>query len=145
MANYYLWFKSFHLIFAICWIVGLLYLPRIYVYHTRVTFGGEADKIFQVMERRLLRFIMNPAMIATFVLGVINAYIYGFIALGTWFHVKMLAVLILVIIHGLLARWRKDFISGKNVHSERFYRILNEVSTICVVVTVIMVIVKPFD
>jgi len=124
---------------------GLLYLPRIYVYHTKVAVGSETDKTFQVMEQKLLRFIMNPAMISTFIFGLINAYIYGFAALDTWFHIKMLAVLILVIFHGLLARWRKDFATGNNVHSEKFYRIINEVPTFCMIVAVIMVIVKPFD
>lgn len=145
MANYYLWFKSIHLISAICWMAGLLYLPRIYVYHTRVKVGSETDKTFQIMELKLLRFIMNPAMISTFIFGLINAYIYGFAALDAWFHVKMFAVLILVIFHGLLARWRKDFANGKNFHSEKFYRIVNEIPAICMIVAVIMVIVKPFD
>ncbi|MGX6960050.1 MAG: protoporphyrinogen oxidase HemJ [Rickettsia endosymbiont of Pentastiridius leporinus] len=145
MASYYLWFKSIHLISAICWIAGLLYLPRIYAYHSKVKIGSEMDKTFQIMELRLLRIIMNPAMISTFIFGLINAYIYGFVALGVWFHVKILAVLVLVIFHGLLARWRKDFAKGKNLHSEKFYRVINEVPTICMIIAVIMVIVKPFD
>ncbi|AFB21597.1 protoporphyrinogen oxidase HemJ [Rickettsia canadensis] len=145
MTSYYLWFKSIHLISAICWMVGLLYLPRIYVYHTKAEIGSELDSTLQVMELKLLRFIMNPAMISTFIFGLINAYIYGFVALGNWFHIKMLAVLILVIFHGLLARWRKDFANGKNIHSENFYGIVNEIPTICMIIAVIMVIVKPFD
>ncbi|CEO16841.1 hypothetical protein RMONA_02165 [Rickettsia monacensis] len=145
MASYYLWFKSVHLISAICWMAVLLYLPRIYVYHTKAKIGSELDSTLQVMELKLLRFIMNPAMISTFIFGLINAHIYGFVALDTWFYVKMFAVLILVIFHGLLARWRKDFANGKNVHSEKFYRIVNEIPAICMIVAVIMVIVKPFD
>lgn len=145
MENYYLWFKAIHLISAICWMIGLLYLPRIYVYHTRAKIGGEADKMLQIMELKLMRVTMNPAMISTFIFGIINAYIYGIVALGAWFHVKMLVIIILVIFHGLLARWRKDFANGKNTHSEKFYRILNEVPTICMVVAVTMVIVKPFE
>ncbi|WP_341793489.1 MULTISPECIES: protoporphyrinogen oxidase HemJ [unclassified Rickettsia] len=145
MANYYLWFKAIHLISAICWMLGLLYLPRMYVYHTKVKIGGEADKMLQVMELKLMRIIMNPTMISTFIFGIINAYIYGIVALGVWFHVKMLAVVILVIFHGLLARWRKDFATGKNTHSEKFYRLVNEIPTVCMVVAVTMVIVKPFE
>lgn len=145
MASYYLWFKSIHLISAICWMAGLLYLPRIYAYHSKVKVNSEMDKTFQTMELKLLRIIMNPAMISTFIFGLINAYIYGFVALGAWFHAKMLAVLVLVIFHGLLTRWRKDFANGKNVHSEKFYRIVNEIPAVCMVVAVIMVIVKPFD
>jgi putative membrane protein len=125
--------------------VGLLYLPRLYAYHTRVVKNSETDKLFQLMESRLLRIIMNPAMIATYIFGIINSYIYGLIALGKWFHIKMVAVLIITIFHGLLARWRKNFANGENKHSEKFYRTINEVPTIFMIIAVIMVIVKPFD
>ncbi|MCC8371619.1 MAG: protoporphyrinogen oxidase HemJ [Rickettsia endosymbiont of Pseudomimeciton antennatum] len=145
MASYYLWFKAFHLISAISWMIGLLYLPRLYVYHSRVAVGSETDKIFQLMESRLLRIIMNPAMILTYTLGIINSHIYGLVALGTWFYVKMTAVLGITIFHGLLARWRKNFINGKNNHSEKFYRTINEVPALFMIIAVIMVIVKPFD
>lgn len=145
MASYYLWFKSIHLISAICWMAGLLYLPRMYVYHTKAIVGGEADKMLQLMELRLLKFIMNPAMISTFVFGLINAYIYGIVALGTWFHMKMFVVMILTIFHGLLSIWRKNFANGVNNHTEKFYRIINEVPTICMIIAVFMVIIKPFD
>lgn len=145
MASYYLWFKAIHLISVISWMAGLLYLPRLYSYHTRVIVGTEHDKMFQLMEYRLLKIIMNPAMISTFIFGLINSYIYGLVALGTWFHIKMAAVLGITIFHGLLARWRKDFVNGKNYHSEKFYRIINEVPALLMVVAVIMVIVKPFE
>lgn len=101
--------------------------------------------MFVLMERRLLRVIMNPAMVFTYIFGFLNAYIYGFGALGIWFHVKLAAVLGLTLVHGLLARWRKDFEGGKNMRSENFYRILNEVPTFFMAVAVIMVIVKPFE
>ncbi|MDN3031197.1 MAG: protoporphyrinogen oxidase HemJ [Candidatus Tisiphia sp.] len=145
MASYYLWFKAFHLISAISWMVGLLYLPRLYVYHSRVAVGSESDKTFQLMESKLLRIIMNPAMISTYTLGIINSYIYGLVALGTWFYIKMTAVLGITIFHGLLSRWRKNFVDGKNNHSEKFYRIANEVPALLMIIAVIMVIVKPFD
>jgi len=145
MSSYYLWFKAFHLIAAISWMIGLLYLPRLYAYHTKVVIGSEADKMFQLMEVRLMRIIMNPAMISTYIFGLINSYIYGIAALGAWFHVKMLVVLGLTIFHGLLARWRKDFVNGNNQHSEKFYRIINEIPAILMIIAVIMVIVKPFD
>jgi putative membrane protein len=124
---------------------GLLYLPRIYVYHTKASVGSEMDKTFQLMERRLLKIIMNPAMIATYVFGFINAYIYGLVALGLWFHIKMTAVLGLTIMHGLLARWRKDFAISKNKHSEKFYRVINEISTFLMIIAVSMVVIKPFE
>ncbi|MCC8418045.1 MAG: protoporphyrinogen oxidase HemJ [Rickettsia endosymbiont of Bryobia graminum] len=145
MASYYLWLKAFHVISVIFWMAGLLYLPRLYVYHTKTSVGSEADKTFQIMESRLLRLIMNPAMIITYILGIIISYIYGMVALGGWFHIKMTAVLGLTIFHRLLARWRKDFANGTNIHSEKFYRIINEIPAILIIIAVIMVIVKPFD
>lgn len=145
MASYYLWFKAFHLISAISWMVGLLYLPRLYVYHSRVAVGSESDKTFQLMESKLFRIIMNPAMISTYTLGIINSYIYGLVALGTWFYIKMTAVLCITIFHGLLSRWQKNFVDGKNNHSEKFYRMVNEVPALLMIIAVIMVIVKPFD
>ncbi len=145
MSNYYDWFKALHVISVIAWMCGLLYLPRLFAYHTRVEVGSESDRLFQIMELRLLRIIMNPAMIATYLFGFINAHIYGFQALGIWFHVKIAAIFGLTLIHGLLARWRKDFAMGKNARSEKFYRILNEIPAIFMVVAVIMVVVKPFE
>ncbi len=145
MASYYEWVKALHIIFVICWMVGLLYLPRLFAYHTRAAIGSEMDKTFQTMESRLLRIIMNPAMIGTYILGLTNAYIYGFVALGVWFHIKMTAVIVLTIAHGLFARWRKDFAAGKNKHSEKFYRICNEVPAVMMVIAVFMVVLKPFE
>lgn len=145
MANYYLWFKSLHVIAIICWMSALFYLPRLYVYHTRAAIGSELDKTLQIMEYRLLKIIMNPAMIASYIFGLINAQIYGFLALGVWFHIKISAVICLTLIHGLLARWRKDFANGQNKHSEKFYRIFNEVPVIFMIIAVVMVVVKPFE
>ena len=145
MANFYDWFKALHIISVISWMAALFYMPRLFMYHTRAKIGSEMDNIFQTMEYRLLKIIMNPAMISTYIFGLINAYIYGIGALGKWFHIKMLAVIILTIIHGLFARWRKDFALGKNLHSERFYRIFNEVPVIAMIAAVIMVVVKPFE
>lgn len=133
------------MISVIAWMAGMFYLPRLYVYHTRAEVGSDMDKTFQTMERKLLRLIMNPAMVFSIILGLINAQIYGFAALGNWFHVKMLAVILLVVIHGLLARWRKAFAEGKNIHSENFFRVVNEIPVALMVVAVIMVVVKPFE
>lgn len=143
--NYYLWFKSLHLFMVIAWMAGLLYLPRIYAYHAGVAINSEADKIFQTMEYRLLRVIMNPAMIGVYIFGFITAYIYGFAALGIWFHIKIAAVLILTIMHMLFAKYRKDFANGCNKHSVKFYRIINEIPTILMLVIIVMVIIKPFE
>lgn len=145
MSHYYDWFKVIHVISVITWMAGIFYLPRLYVYHSTVKVGSESDEIFKVMERKLLRYIMNPSMIITLIFGILIAYIYGFKALGAWFHIKMLCVCFLTAYHGLLARWRKDFEFGRNKHSEKFYRIINEVPSVLLVIIVIMVIVKPFE
>jgi putative membrane protein len=145
VGNYYEWFKAFHIISMVAWMAGVLYLPRLYVYHTRAKVGSDMDKTFQIMEYRLLKFIMNPAMITTYIFGFLIAYIYGLSALGLWFHIKLLLVLIITLMHGFMAKWRKLFVAGKNIHSEKFYRIANEIPTICMIIIVIMVIVKPFE
>jgi len=124
---------------------GMLYMPRLFMYHTKTEKNSEMDKTFQIMERRLLRLIMNPAMIMTYIFGLLTAYIYGFAALGMWFHLKMCAVLFLTILHMFIARWRKDFEKGKNIHSAKFYKIINEIPTILMILAVILVIVKPFE
>lgn len=145
MANYYLWYKAIHVIAVISWMASMLYLPRIFVYHTRVEIGSEMDKIFQVMEKKLLKIIMTPSMIITYIFGLTNAYIYGFSVLGSWFHAKMLAVFGLTIMHGFCAKWVKMFKNGKNEHSEKFYRIMNEVPALLMIIAVIMVVVKPWE
>ncbi len=143
MADYYLWIKSFHLVAVIAWMCGLLYLPRIFAYHADVEFGSDTDKIFQKMERRLLRIIMNPAMIVTYILGFMLVSIFGMKALGMWFHIKLTLVLLMTLLHGLMARWRKGFVMGNNNHSNKFYRIMNEVPAVIMIAIVILVIVKP--
>lgn len=145
MSNYYEWFHALHVVFVISWMAGLFYLPRLYVYHTRAEVGSEMDKTFQEMERKLLRVIINPAMILTLVFGLITAHIYGFQALGLWFHIKMATVVLLLVFHGMLARYRKDFASGQNKHSEKFYRIINEIPVFLMFIAVMMVVLKPFE
>lgn len=145
MEEYFLWYKAIHVISVISWMAGILYMPRLFVYHTRAKKGSDMDKTFQIMERKLLRFIMNPAMISSYVFGLLTAYIYGFVALGMWFHLKMLAILLLTVFHGFLAKWRKDFEKGKNTRSENFYRMANEIPTILMIISVILVIIKPFE
>jgi len=140
-----MWYKAIHVISVISWMAAMFYMPRLFVYHTRAKIGSEMDKTFQQMEHKLLKIIMTPSMISTYFFGILIAYIYGFVALGVWFHIKMTAVLGLTIFHGLLAKWRKDFINGNNNHSEKFYRLMNEIPPILMIIAVIMVIVKPFE
>ncbi len=145
MADYFMWYKAIHVICVISWMAAMFYMPRLFVYHTRAEVGSEMDKTFQQMEYKLLKIIMTPSMILTYFFGILIAYIYGFVALGVWFHIKMTAVLGLTIFHGILAKWRKDFINGTNKHSEKFYRLINEIPPILMIIAVVMVIVKPFE
>lgn len=145
MADYFMWYKAIHVICVISWMAAMLYMPRLFVYHTRAEVGSEMDKTFQQMEYKLLKIIMTPSMILTYFFGILIAYIYGFVALGVWFHIKMTAVLGLTIFHGILAKWRKDFINGTNKHSEKFYRLINEIPPVLMIIAVVMVIVKPFE
>ncbi len=145
IAQYYEWYKALHAIAVISWMAAIFYLPRLMVYHCRCEIGSEMDKTFQEMERKLLKIIMNPAIIVTYIFGLLSAHIYGFTVLGVWFYVKMLAVAGMTIIHMLLACWVRDFANGLNKHSEKFYRIINEIPVVFMVIAVIMAIVKPFD
>ncbi len=134
--------KILHIVSVISWLAGLLYLPRIFAYHAQVTVGSETDKIFQTMERKLLRYIMNPALIMVFIFGFYLASEIGFEFI--WLHIKLTLVAILAIYHHLLSRWRKDFEKGQNKHSQKFYRIINEVPMVLIIAIVALVILKPF-
>lgn len=145
MAEAYLWIKALHIISVIAWMAGMLYLPRLYVYHADAEVGSPASEMLKVMERRLLRAIINPAMITAFVFGGILLFTPGVVDWGSvWIYVKLAMVLVLGWIHGLLARWRKDFERDENTRSARFYRFANEGPTLAMIVIVIMVVVKPF-
>jgi putative membrane protein len=137
--------KAFHIIAIIAWMAGLLYLPRLFVYHAQSKTGSEQSETFKVMERRLLRYITTPAMLASWVLGLALAF-SGVIdwSKDGWFHAKLFLVLLLSAYHGLLAKWTKDFALDRNTHSARFYRIANEVPTLLMILIVILVVVRPF-
>lgn len=140
----YPWLKALHLIAVIAWMAGLLYLPRLFVYHCRAATGSEASETFKVMERRLLRAIMNPAMIAAWLLGLVLIMSQPAWLSQGWLHGKLLAVVLMTVAHMAMARWRKDFAADRNRYGERFYRIMNEVPTLLMIVIVILAIVKPF-
>jgi putative membrane protein len=139
----YLWFKAFHIIAVIAWMAGMLYLPRLFAYHADVPAGSPQSETFKVMERRLLRLIINPAMIVTWLLGIYLVFEGGFLSAG-WFHAKFALVLAMSTLHGFLARWRKQFARDANTHSAKFYRIVNEIPTVLLIAIVILVVVKPF-
>jgi len=135
--------KAFHIIAVISWMAGMLYLPRLFVYHCDAEPGSKQSETFKVMEHRLLRYIINPAMMIAWVLGLWLAYESGFYRSG-WFHAKLALVLVLSGLHGWLSRWRKDFAVDRNRHSQKFYRIINEVPTILMALIVLLVVLKPF-
>jgi len=144
----YEWIKAFHIIAVIAWMAGMLYLPRLFVYHCAAEPGSVQSETFKVMERRLLRAIINPAMIATWVFGLWLAWLgpdsrSGWFASG-WLWAKIILVLALSAVHGLLARWMKDFAQDRNRHSQKFYRIINEVPAVLMILIVLLVVLKPF-
>jgi putative membrane protein len=139
----YLWFKAVHVMAVISWMAGMLYLPRLFVYHCGAEAGSRQSETFKVMERRLLRGIINPAMVISWALGLWMIYDGGWIS-AHWLHVKLTFVVVLSGLHGMLARWTADFAADRNRHSEQFYRVVNEVPAVLMVGIVIMVVIKPF-
>jgi protoporphyrinogen IX oxidase len=142
-AEYYQWIKAFHVIAVIAWMAGMLYLPRLYVYHCKAPVGSVQSETFKVMERRLLRAIINPAMIVAWILGFWLAFLGGHWG-GGWLHGKLLLLLGMQLIHAAYARWRRHFAADANTTSEKVFRIANEVPTVLMMGIVILVIVKPF-
>ncbi len=145
LLHFYPWTKALHLVALIAWMAGLLYLPRLFVYHCEAAPGSETSELFKVMERRLYKLIMTPAMLATFLFGLLLALTPGLVDWHAgWFYVKLVAVLLLAGVHGAMSRWRKDFLADRNRHPQKFFRIMNEVPTVLMLVAVIMVVVQPF-
>jgi putative membrane protein len=145
LSAIYFWVKAFHIISIIAWMAGLLYLPRLFVYHAGVAVNSDTSQTFKVMERRLLRAIMTPAMIATYVFGIVLAMTPGVVDWHEgWFIAKLCLVAALTVIHFMLANWRRDFAADRNRRSARFYRIVNEVPTLLMIFIVILVVVRPF-
>ncbi len=144
LAEFYPWTKSLHIMSVIAWMAGLFYLPRLFVYHAEQSDPGDSrDQVFQEMERKLLRVIMNPAMIATWVFGLMLVFTPGIVDWGAiWPYAKLLGVLVMTWLHHWLGRRRKEFIEGSNARSGRSYRMMNEVPTLAMVVIVLAVVVK---
>jgi putative membrane protein len=143
LANYLDWILAAHILAVIAWMAGMLYLPRLFVYHTETAPGSESSERFKVMERRLLRGIINPAMIAVWILGPLLAWLTG-AYLDLWLQIKFVLVILMSGLHGLNVRFWRDFEADRNTHSARFYKILNEIPAVLLVLIVILVVVKPF-
>jgi len=147
MGDYYIWVKALHIITVIAWMAGLLYLPRLFVYHANAQNNSELSETLKIMERRLYYGIMMPSMLLSLLLGGFLSGIPGLIDYNgndNWVWVKLFCIFILLLIHGLLGRWRRDFALDRNKHSPRFFKIINEVPTVIMIVIIIMVVVKPF-
>lgn len=138
-----LWVKAAHVISVIAWMAALLYLPRLFVYHCEAETGSQMSEQFKIMERRLMKAIMTPAMIATWVFGLWAASSLDVWA-DTWFQVKLLCVIVITGMHMANAKWLKAFANDKNTNSQKFYRVMNEVPAVFMIIIVIMVVVKPF-
>lgn len=139
----YLWLKALHVIAIISWMAGLLYLPRLFVYHCEVAPGSETSEKFKVMERRLLKAIMTPAAVVAWAAGLALAVIGGLFQDG-WFHVKLSLVVLMTIAHYMMTRWKNDFAFDRNTRTQRYFRVANEIPTLLMIAIVILVIVKPF-
>ena len=137
-SGIYLWLKALHVIAVISWMAGMLYLPRLFVYHCDAESGSKQSETFKVMERRLLTIIISPAMVVTWATGLWLAWD------GGWFQAKFLLVLALSAVHGVFSRWVRGFAADRNTHPGRFYRLMNEVPTLLMIAIVILAIVKPF-
>lgn len=142
--QYYFYIKSLHVIAIIAWMAGMLYLPRLFVYHADAKAGSELSETFKVMERRLLRFIMNPAMIAAWIFALLMIYAQPDLFKQGWMHLKFTCVILLSVIHMVFAKWRKTFEADQNERPAKFYKIWNEVPTALMIIIVIMAVAKPF-
>jgi putative membrane protein len=142
-SGLYPWLKGLHVIAVISWMAGMLYLPRLFVYHCGAPPGSPQSETFKVMERRLLTVIINPAMVATWVLGLwlaVDRHLFG----AGWFQAKLVLVIVLSGLHGCFVRWVREFAIDQNRHSSKFYRIINEVPTMIMIGSVLLAVVQPF-
>jgi putative membrane protein len=139
----YQWLLAFHIIAVIAWMAGMLYLPRLFVYHCEADVGSTQSETFKVMERRLLRIIMNPAMIVTWLLGLWLAWRGGWHMAG-WFHAKLALVILMSGVHGVLSKYVREFGADRRQKPQKFFRLLNEIPTVLLILIVILAVVKPF-
>lgn len=144
LLHHYLWIKALHVMALIAWMAGLFYLPRLFAYHTESQPGSDQAKTFEIMEARLLRIIMNPAMIATWVFGLTMLHANPALLSQGWMHVKLLCVVLMSVLHMVFAKWRKNLLRQENPKSAKFYKIWNEAPTLLMLIIVAMAVAKPF-
>lgn len=141
-VDWYLWLKAIHIIAVISWMAGLLYLPRLFVYHADAEIGSELSETLKIMERRLLRAIMNPAMIVSLIAGGVLLGYQDFSE--GWLHVKLASIAGLIVMHMMMGKWRRTFEADQNTRSHKFFRYTNEGPTVLMIIIVVMAVVKPF-
>ncbi|MDO8837567.1 MAG: protoporphyrinogen oxidase HemJ [Parvibaculum sp.] len=144
LAGYYVWIKALHIISVIFWMAGMAYLPRLFVYHAESAPGSDKSETFKIMERRLLRGIINPAMIATFVFGIAMLALNPGLIWDVWMQAKLVLIVVMSGLHGMFSRWRKQFERDENSRDARFYRIVNEAPPVLVIFIVLLAVAKPF-
>lgn len=145
LSSYLDWIKAIHIIFVIFWMAGMLYLPRLFVYHYNAKPGTELDEVLQTQEIKLLRIIMNPAMIVAFITGLTLVYLrHGEFGESWWLPTKLILVFVLMGYHGFLSKTRKLFAAGERPRTEKYYRIINEVPAIFTIFIVILAVIEPF-
>lgn len=144
LLQHYLWLKGIHLVAVMSWMAGMLYLPRLFVYHVGAAKGSDLSETLKTMEYRLLKFIMNPAMMVTWVLGIVMISANPAVFSSGWMHVKFLAVILMTALHMVFGKWRKNFAADKNTKTDKFYRWWNEGPTILMIIIVLLAVVKPF-
>jgi len=142
LAPYYDWIRALHIISVIFWMAGMFMLPRYFAYHAEASVGSDEDRSWIERERRLLRIIVNPSMIAAWIFGLALIAIIGWS--GGWLHAKLFLVIVLTALHHVFSRWRKRFAQGENNRDSRFYRRINEIPTMATILIVLLVVVKPF-
>jgi protoporphyrinogen IX oxidase len=145
LADWFLWIKALHIISVMSWMAGMLYLPRLFVYHVDAEPGSVQSETFKVMERRLMRAIINPAMNLALVFGIMLALTPGIVDWSmAWPWFKLALIIAMTGMHGFLSRWRRQFEKDQNTHSGKFYRYMNEIPTVLMILIVITIVVKPF-
>ena len=144
LLPFFHWFLALHIMSFTAWMAGMFYLPRLFVYHRQTMPGSAESERFKVMERRLLKQIINPAMISTFIFGVLLVLTPGAVNwAAAWWWMKIIALVLMFGFHGACSRWRRDFLNDANKKSEKFYRVANEVPTLLFIIIVVAVVVKP--
>jgi len=144
LLNFYDWMRALHIIAVIAFMAGMLYLPRLFVYHAAATIGSELSETLKIMERRLLRYIINPAFVALIIFGALMIWANPELLEMPWMHAKLGLVVLMSAAHGMMSKYRKAFERDQNTKSQKFYRILNEVPTVLMIGIVILVIIQPF-